>query len=759
MKQRPDPDQLLKRVQAEESTSASGQLKLFFGAVAGVGKTYAMLEAARQRKKEGWDLVVGVIETHGRVETEALLEGLEVLPRKEMDHKGVRLREFDIDATLSRRPTLVLVDELAHTNAPGSRHIKRWQDVEELLDAGIHVYTTLNVQHWESLNDVVAQITGVVVRETVPDSFLQRTHELELVDLAPEDLLKRLKEGKVYRGDQADLAADHFFKPGNLIALRELALRHAAERVDAQMQAYKERNAVAGLWPVGEHLLVGVSPSPMSARLLRATHRMTTRLRGRWTAAHVETPAFSRLSTEDRNRVINNLRLAEKLGAQTVTLTGTNVTEELFAYARKHNITKMVLGKPAQPRWKEWVFGSVVNEAAHHCGDIDLYIISGFGSDLSARRTATDPAQTTRRAFRSRAGIFLLAIGAWALSYQIERVHPLWLYWLVVVAAVIIGALIRRLQWQARQMRNREERTRTLYILSRELSETPHPSQLIETASHRLKEFYRQPVLLLTPQVGGSLSAAAGEDVAGFGWDSHEQTVARWVYEHAQMAGCGTDTLAGSKGLYLPLKGIRKIVGVLGIRPTDPASLQAPEQLRLLETFASEIGGALESTRLTEAAGRAEMQLELLALASTSAKPARSLADALDSARIVFLSPGQSRDQILKRLIDTLQLANPAQAFDAIEERERITPTVLESGVVVPHARLASVQEVKAVLGISAKDPVPIWVLFLGPAEDPKAHLAFLAQVANFFQSANRIAELTLMRSPEAILEYIRRNG
>ena len=273
------------------------------------------------------------------------------------------------------------------------RHAKRWQDVEELLDAGIDVYTAVNVQHWESLNDVVAQITGVVVRETVPDTFLQRAYELELVDLAPEDLIRRLKEGKVYRGEMADRATDNFFKPGNLIALRELALRHAAERVDAQMQAFKEQHSINEVWQVGERLLVGVSPSPMSARLIRATSRLATRLHAPWVAVHVETPAFLRLPAEERGRVIDNLRLAEKLGGEPVTLTGGDRTQELMAFARARNVTRIILGKPAQPRWKEMLFGSIVNDVARECGNIDLHVISGVGSDLSARRRSTAPAK------------------------------------------------------------------------------------------------------------------------------------------------------------------------------------------------------------------------------------------------------------------------------------------------------------------------------------------------------------------------------
>src|SRR5512136_948668 len=287
---RPDPDQLLHRVREEEERKREGQLKIFFGAAPGVGKTYAMLEAARQKRAEGVEIVVGLVETHGRKETEALLEGLEVLPRRAVEYRGTRLKEFDLDAALLRKPTVMLVDELAHTNAPGSRHKKRWQDTYELLGAGITVYTTMNVQHLESLNDVVSQITGINVRETVPDFLLDRADEIELVDLPPEDLLQRLAEGKVYVAELAAQARKNFFRKGNLLALRELALRRTADRVDEQMQDYREVKGVKEVWPAAEKLLVCVGPNPRSIRLIRATKRMAAGLRAEWIAVYVEAP-------------------------------------------------------------------------------------------------------------------------------------------------------------------------------------------------------------------------------------------------------------------------------------------------------------------------------------------------------------------------------------------------------------------------------------------------------------------------------------
>src|SRR5499426_1683437 len=374
---RPDPDILLARVQKEETHQGRGKLKIFFGATAGVGKTYAMLEAAHARRTEGIDVVVGWIDTHGRAETEALLAGLEVLPRRSVAYRGTTVAAFDLDAALQRHPAVILVDELAHTNAEGSRHAKRWQDVRELLDAGITVYTTLNVQHVESLNDLVAKITGVVVRETVPDSVLERADEIELVDLPPDELIQRLQEGKVYIPEQAREAIQNFFRKGNLIALRELALRRTADRVDAQMQAYMRDHAIPRTWPVAERVLVCVSPSPQAGQLVRAGRRLAERLGAGWIVAYVETPAGAWLSQADRDRAVQTLRLAEQLGAEAVTLSGPTMSEEILAYARARNVSKIVIGKPARSLWKRILLGSIVDALVRGSGEIDIYVVSG----------------------------------------------------------------------------------------------------------------------------------------------------------------------------------------------------------------------------------------------------------------------------------------------------------------------------------------------------------------------------------------------
>ncbi|MFZ1555974.1 MAG: DUF4118 domain-containing protein, partial [Nitrospira sp.] len=375
--QRPDPDALLRRVQAEEAEQVRGKLKVFFGATAGVGKTYAMLQAAHEQQRDGIDVMIGWVETHGRAETEALVQGLPVLPSREVVYGGSRLRDFDLDAALSRRPQLLLMDELAHTNAPGSRHPKRWQDVRELLQAGIHVYTTVNVQHIEGLNDAVAQITGIRVSETVPDSILEQADDVELVDLPPDDLLQRLKDGKVYLPDQAQHAIKHFFRKGNLIALREMALRRTAERVDQQMEVYRRDHAVVGTWPAAETILVCVNLKSRGPMLVRAARKMATGLHARWIAVYVETSIHLRLTEQERSQGVDTLRLAERMGAETVTLTGDDVSAQLLAYARSRNVTKIIVGKPLRSRWKEWLFGSVVDDLVRGSGDIDIYVMTG----------------------------------------------------------------------------------------------------------------------------------------------------------------------------------------------------------------------------------------------------------------------------------------------------------------------------------------------------------------------------------------------
>ena len=381
---RPDPDDLLARVQREEAARARGRLKVFLGAAAGVGKTFAMLSAAHEKRDEGVDVVVGVVETHGRAETAALLQGLDLLPPRVVEYRGARLHDFDLDGALKRKPALIIVDELAHTNAPGARHPKRWGDVEELLDSGIDVYTAINVQHLESLKDVVAGITGIQVTETVPDSVIDRADEVEVVDLPPDELIERLHEGKVYMPRLAERAVKNFFRKGNLIALRELALRRTAERVEEQMRDYREGAGIRDVWQAGEQILVCIGPSAAAASLIRAGRRLASSLHADWTVAYVETPRLQRLAPAKRNAVLELLRFAERLGATTVTLSGPQISAEILNFARRKNVTKLVLGKPNRSGWKRWLLGSVVDTVVDQAETIDVYLIGAESEVLAA---------------------------------------------------------------------------------------------------------------------------------------------------------------------------------------------------------------------------------------------------------------------------------------------------------------------------------------------------------------------------------------
>src|SRR4051812_6290266 len=375
--QRPSPDALLEAARREERRS--GRLKIFVGAAPGVGKTYEMLQQARARKQDGYDIVVGVVETHGRKETQALLDGLEIIPRKRLDYRGQSLEEMDLDAIVARHPQIVLVDELAHTNAPGSRHPKRYLDIEELLHRGIDVYTTVNIQHIESLNDVVAQITRVRVRETVPDAIFDRADAVELVDLTPDDLIERLQDGKVYVPKQAERALQHFFSPTNLTALRELALRRTAERVDEQLLTQMQAQAIQGPWAAGERVLVCISEDRRAAALVRYAKRLADRLHGPWTALYIESRRSLQFSEKERDRVAETMRLAERLGGEAITLPAgaRRIDDDILSFARKQNVTHIVIGKSTRSRWFEILHGSVVHDLVRHAGNIGIHVMPG----------------------------------------------------------------------------------------------------------------------------------------------------------------------------------------------------------------------------------------------------------------------------------------------------------------------------------------------------------------------------------------------
>jgi two-component system sensor histidine kinase KdpD len=675
-----------------------------------VGKTYAMLEQARARQRQGIEVVAGWIETHGRAETEALREGIEALPPKEISYRGTNLREFDLDGALARRPALVLLDELAHTNAPGSRHAKRWQDAEELLAAGIDVYSTVNIQHVESLNDVVTQTTGVVVRETIPDHLLDRADEVELIDLTPDDLLERLREGKVYVPAQAELAQRGFFTRGNLIALRELSLRRAAERVDADLRSFRGDQEAPGVWPVAERLLVCISANPAAARVVRSAARMAASLRAEWIVAHVEHPGDPRATDANREQLSRTLRLAEQLGAETTALIGLNVSEELLAYARSRNVTKIVIGKPAGSPWRYRLLGSVVDDLVRRSNEIDVYVIRGESDAPGSTRLPglhrSSPARRYPWVLLSTAlttgicalmdprfdpsnlamiyllnvvfaatvlgrGPSILATILGVAAFDFFFVPPrltmavsdgqyLVTFAVMLTVALLTSTFAVRLRQQAEAHRQRQERTAALYRTSREFALASTLADVVQSVENHLGSLYGSEAWVLLPDAEGRLAHAPGVTSA-FPLEAREHAVAQWVHEHGQLAGLGTETLGAARALYAPLKTARGTIGVLGLFPSEGFGSFTPERVDLLEAFASQAAVVIERALLAEEAQRARVSAESerlrnLLLSSVSHDLRTPLATITGSASSLLegeelLSPG-TRRELTKSILD-----------------------------------------------------------------------------------------------------------
>ena len=706
---RPSPESLLKVCHSEEAEAEQakqGKLKIFLGYAAGVGKTYAMLEAARSRKSEGRDVAAGYVESHGRAETDALLAGLEVIPRKEFIYQGVRLTEMDLDAVLARKPQLVLVDELAHSNAPGSRHEKRWQDVEELLAAGIDVFTTVNIQHFESLNDVVAQITGVTVRETLPDHLLDTAFEIRLVDIPPEDLLQRLHEGKIYIADQAAKAIEKFFRPGNLMALRELSLRRTAARVDDQMRAYMETQAITGPWATTERLLVCISGSPYSEKLIRATCRLAEELKAQWYTVYIETPESGKHARENREHVWRDMRLAESLGSQVASVTAPTVTDAILDYALRHNVTKIVMGKPTRPRWRELVNPPVVDRVIRNSGAIDVVVVS-FESAEKPGRQAKQTAQGTF-GFRGYAASLMLVVAA---SVVCELFRPLldptnmvMFYLLAVVVAavrlsrkqavvtsflgvlafdfffvpprftfavsdsqylitfialftvgVVISTLVAHSRERAEAMRARELQTASLYYLSRDLAAAADIGAVMKALIRNAEEALNAQLALFLPE-GERLDVMAASD--GLTIDAKEQAVADWAFRNRHPAGRGTDTLVSSGLLYLPLQTPASVLAVMGVRLENDVEYRSTESRRLLDAFATQAAMAMERVQFSRQAEQAQIlqareNLERALLNSIShdlRTPLSSVTGVLTSLRD---EGAHLNDQARRELLDT----------------------------------------------------------------------------------------------------------
>jgi two-component system sensor histidine kinase KdpD len=660
--QRPDPDALLAHVQEQERRATRGKLRIYFGASAGVGKTYAMLAAARTLTAAGQQVLVGVIETHGRRETAAMLEGLDVLPQKNIDYRGKTISEFDIDAALERRPPIILMDELAHSNAPGSRHPKRWQDVEELLDAGIDVLTTVNVQHLESLNDVVGGITGIRVAETVPDTVFDEADEVVLVDLPADELLARLKAGKVYQEPQAERASRNFFRKGNLIALRELALRRTADRVEDDVRAYRVEKSIGAIWKTGAAVLACIGPRAGAERIVRSAARLAGQLGAEWHAVYVETPTLRHLPTTQREQILKTLKLAEDLDATTAVLTGSDIAQTVVDYARGHNLSKIVVGRPhSRFPWRPGHLGRL----AAMSQDIDLIEVAAAASGPAVKPVREQNGETSGSSGKRRilsyaaaaaaslvtalvttpllayldlaniAMLFLLVVVLVAVrfgrgpsvlatcvsvacfdfffvpprfTFAVSDFQYVVTFGVMLVVGLITGHLTSDLRFQARVASHRERRWRALYEFARELSGALMTEQIFETTRQFIQQAFGAHATLLVPDDEGRLqmplAALTGEA------QQFDLGIAQWAFDHAESAGQGTDTLPASALFYLPLLAPMRTRGVLAIAPNQGRWLLIPEQRQQLDTFAALAAIALERVHYIEVAQNALVSME-----------------------------------------------------------------------------------------------------------------------------------------------------
>jgi two-component system sensor histidine kinase KdpD len=666
---RPDPDELLARVQSEERSQRRGHLKIWFGACPGVGKTFSMLSAAQRLRARGTDVVVGLVETHGRAETERLVRGLEQVPRRVVEYRGTRLSEFDLEAALARRPAVLLLDELAHTNAPGSRFAKRWQDVRALLDAQIDVHTTLNVQHLESLNDVVARITGVEVRETVPDHVLDEAEEIEIVDLAPDALLERLRAGKVYLPEAASRAADAFFKKGNLAALRELALRKTAQWVDQRRREERLPRGGRHLRSTSERILVCVGPSPFSARLVRAAHRNAVVLRGELFALHVARPAGRRVSPADHERVLHNLRIAESLGARVASVESGNPAEAVVAFAASHEISRVVVGRTGRTRMHELVFGSFTMDVIRTCG-CDVYVIRDDTEEAIPSKVKAPPARprirtrdmlgalactgaasaitlwcyappdlsvealvlalgvvVTAQRFGRWPAVFAAVLSALAFNFLLTEprftftiADPAYLlaFGVMMFVALSIGSLVAAVKERAEAASGREREVTALHSFSRELADAQTVEEVGRVTIAHLRDVVRAGIVMIVPVAPDSIGTAGViASHGGIDWLVPDVlAVARWCWEHGAAAGIGTRNLPGTGALFLPVRSSRGREAVLGLRPREADGAPDAKQRLLLDTFVEQAALAFERLEMAEERHRVRREAEVERLRS-----------------------------------------------------------------------------------------------------------------------------------------------
>jgi two-component system, OmpR family, sensor histidine kinase KdpD len=746
---RPSPDALL--AAAHQEGSNLGKLRIFVGAAPGVGKTYAMLEHAGAKARDGIDVVVGIVETHGRQDTQALLEGLEVVPRKAVAYKGQTIEEMDLDAILARRPRIVLVDELAHTNALGSRHPKRYLDVEELLSRGIEVYTTVNIQHIESLNDVIAQITGIRVRETVPDKVFDHADAIELVDITPDDLIQRLREGKVYVPQQAERALTHFFSPTNLTALRELALRRTADRVDEQLLAQMQARAIPGPWAAGERILVCVSEDPRSAGLVRYAKRLSDRLHAPFVALSVETRRSVGLNEEERDRIADTLRLAHALGGDATTIPGGDrrIADDVLSYAHANNITQIVIGKSARTRWFEILHGSIVHDLVRGSGNISVHVIAGDqepGGPIPRKTVRTaprrEPLQLRPYAFAFLAVaiglgiglamqpwlgienadlVFLTAIVAVAvryglypslfasvlasLCYNFFFLPPIYTFTiadptnvaafvLFIIIAAIVSNVAARVRTQAVAAMARARTTEALYSFSRKLAGVGTLDDVLWATTYQIAVMLKVRVVILLPE-HGTIAVKAGyppEDRI----DDADVAAAKWAWENDRSAGRGSDTLPGAKRLFLPMRTGRGTIGIIGIDTDKPGAMLTPDERRLLDALSDQSAIAIERVHLVEDMDRVKRTAEADRLRSALLT---SISHDLKTPLAAILGAGGAMRDLAKALTDAQKAELVATIIDESERLNRfianlLDMTKLESGAIAPNTAPYDLDEI-----------------------------------------------------------------
>ncbi|MFZ2277526.1 MAG: sensor histidine kinase KdpD [Prosthecobacter sp.] len=777
---RPDPDALLAQMRLADAVSKSGRLHIFLGMCPGVGKTYAMLQTARQRVKEGVDVLVGIVETHGRSETAVLLEGMRLLPRKKLEHRGFTLEEFDIDAVLAQRPQLVLVDELAHTNAPGSRHAKRYQDVLELIDSGIDVYTTLNVQHIESQVDIVRQISGVVISETVPDSILDVAHEIQLIDLSVEKLLERMADGKVYLGERAEHAVSNFFKEGNLTALRELALRFTAEHVDRDLEDIRRVKRVSSPWKTNARLMVGVGPSPYAESLIRWTRRAATRLNCPWLVVWVE---GSRVLTPiEQDRLTRSLGLARKLGGEVVSVTGENISEALLQVARERNVSQIVVGKPEKAgMWSK----SLADTLIVGSGDIDVCVVRPLAAADKVRNIAPlqEPLQDSIIGEYSWAivAIFAIASVCWGLvaftgymfvalvfllavviaalrfsrgpvlmmatlsavcwnyffippifTFHISKPEDWIMFGMFFIVALSMGSLTSRLRMREVAERRRLRQTDALLRVTQSAALAAEPEKGLAEALRTINELLNANTALIVREQDRSLPKAAHK-ASSFQPSPKEWGVVAWSYENKQCAGRYTDTLPESAATWFPLQTATATMGVLGVQFEDTSRLDFVTR-QMIEAFALQIALVLEKEHFIQAVSHAEMlsqseKLHRTLLDSVSHELKTPIAiitaalEGMHGSRSPYLGEITTATQRLQRVVDSL-----------------LQMTQLESEVLKPNLDWCDLRDVITAAQHAIGDPLTTHAVRLQLADEfplLKIDHALLTQaVANILHNA-----------------------